>query len=96
MKLEKELQNKSVKAFFKVLSSLSSEKEISAFMRDVFTFSEIKGAARRLETAKMLQDKFTVREIVKATKMSSATISRINFWLHHGIGGYRLALGKLK
>ena len=92
MQLEKELKNNQVKALFGALSSLSSEKETSAFMRDIFTYSEINAAARRLQAAKLLDKKVTVRRIASATHMSSATISRINYWLHHGTGCYRAAL----
>lgn len=92
MQIEKELNSKQVKALFSTLSSLSSEKELSAFMRDIFTYSEIRNAARRLQAAKLLDNKVTVRRIASATHMSSATISRINYWLHYGTGGYRAAL----
>lgn len=92
MQIEKELNSKQVKALISTLASLSSEKETSAFIRDVFTYSEIRDAARRLQAAKLLDKKVTVRRIASATHMSSATISRINYWLHHGTGGYRAAL----
>ena len=34
-------------------------------------------------------------EIEKETGISSVTISRINYWLHHGMGGYKLMLSRL-
>lgn len=92
MQIEKDLNSKQVKALISALTSLSSEKETSAFVRDIFTYSEIRDAARRLQAAKLLDKKVTVRRIASATHMSSATISRINYWLHHGTGGYRAAL----
>lgn len=94
--IEKELLGDGERRLYKAIASLKSERDAAQFLRDLLTFDEIKEAANRFAVAGLLSKKITVREISKKTKMSSATISRINFWLHHGTGGYRLVLQKLK
>lgn len=78
-----------------MLAHFNQGDEIARFLRDVLTFEEIDEAIRRFEAARMLTKKATFRDIAKKTGMSSATIARINYWLEHGTGGYRLALRKL-
>lgn len=94
--IESDLLGKPEKALYKALSDLKTSEQVANFLRDLLTYDEIREAANRLEAARMLSKSVTVREISKKTSMSSATISRINFWLHHGTGGYRLVLKKLK
>jgi len=94
--IEKQLNNKEAQELYKVLALLDNPKEISAFLRDLLTFEEIEEATRRFEVVKMLEKGVPFRDIQAKTKMSSTTVARINYWLHHGTGGYRLALEKLK
>lgn len=98
MKRELEPQLKSEKAqkLYKILAELSKPDDIAAFLRDIMTLEELDETIRRFEVASLLKQGKTNRDIVQQTKMSSATISRINYWLHHGTGGYDLALKKLK
>jgi TrpR-related protein YerC/YecD len=94
--IEKQLNSKDAKELYKALSVLGNSKEISNFLRDLLTIEEIEEAIRRLRVAKMLENGESFRTIQAKTKMSSTTVARINYWLHHGTGGYRLALEKLK
>lgn len=94
--IEKDLLEKQEKELYKAVSILKSADEAALFLRDLLTYDEIKEASNRFAVVKLLKKNVTVREIAKKTKMSSATISRINFWLHHGTGGYRLVLQRLK
>ncbi len=93
--IEPQLNGKSTKQLYRVLASLSRPDEVAKFLRDLLTFEEIEESARRFEVAKLLTKEKTFREIAAKTKMSTATIARINSWLHHGTGGYRLALRML-
>jgi len=94
--LEPQLNNKKSKRLYNVLAKISKSDEMAAFLRDLLTIEEIEEMVRRFEVAELLSKGMTTRVISKKTKMSSATISRINYWLHHGMGGYGLALEKLK
>lgn len=93
--IEPQLNTKYTKQLYRVLASLSEPNAVAKFMRDLMTYEEIEESARRLEVAKLLSKEKTFREIAAKTKMSTATIARINYWLHHGTGGYRLALIEL-
>lgn len=94
--IEPQLKIGQVKNLYKVLAVIDEQDGIANFLRDLMTYDEITEMGRRLAVAKLLQDKVTFREIAKKTGVSSATIARINYWLHHGTGGYDLALEKLK
>jgi TrpR-related protein YerC/YecD len=50
----------------------------------------------RLDVAKLLLEGETYEVIGKKTKMSSATISRVNRCIQYGSGGYRRILNKIK
>lgn len=95
-KLEKELEGKQVGDLCSALLSMKNVNECKAFLRDVMTFEEMLEIARRFEVAKLLDKKVSFRAIEKKTQMSSTTIARINYWLNHGMGGYRIALQRLK
>lgn len=93
--IEKKLQTKTMQNFLKAVLALKNEKEALAFLRDILTVEELMDASRRWQVAQMLAQDKTFKEIEERTKMSSATISRINYWLHHGMGGYQLMLKRL-
>jgi TrpR-related protein YerC/YecD len=66
------------------------------FFEDVCTVNELQDLATRFEVARLLKEKKSYVEIVKLTKASTATISRVNRALLYGADGYQLAFKKLK
>jgi len=94
--LEPQLKTKATQKLFKVLAKIDKPEDMSNFLRDLLTFEEIEEASRRLLAAELLSEGKTIREIAKELGVSTTTVTRINFWLHHGMGGYRMALKKLK
>ncbi len=95
-KEEKELDMKEIDGLYKAILSLKNVEECKRFFRDLLTLEEIQEAARRWRVAKMLAKGVPFLKIEDETKMSSATISRVNYWLHHGAGGYKLLLKRLR
>ena len=93
--IEPQLNTKDAKELYKALTSISNEKDMALFLRDLLTIEEIEEAIRRFRVARLLEDGKTFREIADQTRMSTATIARINYWLNHGTGGYRKALEKI-
>lgn len=81
---------------YKVLAELSDPKEIAQLLRDLLTLEELGEAGRRLAVAQRLSKGETQRGIAAETGVSTATVSRVNSWLHHGTGGYGLALQRLR
>lgn len=94
-KLEKQAQAKEVKDLYQVILKLQSVDECNQFFRDLLTIEEIQEITRRWQVAQLLAVEAPYVEIEKKTSMSSVTIARINYWLHHGQGGYKLMLSRL-
>jgi TrpR-related protein YerC/YecD len=82
---------------FSDLSHLEGEKELSLFLRDLCTLSELNEMAKRWRAAKMLDKGVSIRKIAQETGLSTTTISRVNQWKNGiGEGGYDLLLKKLE
>ena len=87
---------KQIDEVYKAILSLKTIDECRAFFRDLCTLSEIAAMAERFQVAKMLNKNIPYREISKKTGSSTATITRVAYWLNHGLGGYKLVLKRLK
>lgn len=85
---------------FKKLSrafiGLKNEEEVFALLRDICTLSEMSAMAERLDVAEQVEKWVTYRMIAKNTGASTATITRVAHWLHHGMGGYHSVLARTK
>ena len=77
------------------LSRVKAPKEAKSFLRDLCTISEIKSMSERFEVAKQVQEGIPYRQINKNTGVSTATITRVAYWLHHGEGGYLALLNQM-
>ncbi|MFA5799752.1 MAG: YerC/YecD family TrpR-related protein [Candidatus Peribacteraceae bacterium] len=69
-----------------------SEEEVSNFLRDVATLSEMQALSERFEVAKQLAQGVTYREIAQNTGASTTTVTRVAKFLENGEGGYRKIL----
>lgn len=76
--------------------SLETEDEATAFLRDLCTRRELEEMSHRWEVARLLDQGLSYREIAERSAASTATIGRINQWLLHGTGGYRLVLDRTR
>lgn len=83
-------------ALFKAVLALRTEAEAAAFFRDLCTLQELTDLSHRWAVARLLDHGIPYRQIAEETGASTATITRINQWLQHGAGGYRLVLDRLK
>ena len=75
---------------------MRTEEEAAAFFRDLCTLRELTDLSHRWAVVRLLDEGRSYRQIAEATSASTATITRINQWLQHGAGGYRLVLDRLK
>lgn len=82
----------SLEALFRAILTLDSTDDAARFFRDLCTVGELNAMAQRWEVARMLDDGLHYAEISRLTGASTATITRIAAWLHHGEGGYRRVL----
>lgn len=80
---------------FEAILRLESSAEAEAFFRDLCTVGELHDLAQRWAVVRMLEAGKHYAEISRETGASTATITRINSWLQHGEGGYRLMLDRI-
>ena len=88
-------RNEAAGELFEAILRLESVDEASAFFRDLCTLGEIHDMAQRWAVVRLLDAGLLYGEISSRTGASTATITRIAQWLHHGEGGYARALERL-
>jgi TrpR-related protein YerC/YecD len=72
--------------------SLDDVEEAERFFRDLCTLGELHDMAQRWAVVRLLDEGLHYGEISRRTGASTATITRIASWFHHGEGGYRAML----
>ncbi len=80
------------KALVSAMTSCKGEEEMSSFLRDIGTLSELQSWSERFEVAKQLAQGKTYREIAVNTGASTTTVTRVAKFLENGEGGYRKSL----
>lgn len=93
--METIMKNKEMKELFQAITALETPEECKKFMRDLCSLNELKSMAERWQVAKLINKNIPYREIAKKTGSSTATITRVAHWLHHGTGGYELMMHRL-
>ncbi len=88
--------NQNHRRLFEAVLSLKNSQEASYFFRDLLTIKELDDFSQRWQIARLLNQGLTYFEVAKKTKASTTTVSRVAHWLHHGTGGYKLILERLK
>ncbi len=83
-------------ALFSAVLTLETIDEAASFFRDLCTRKELTDLSHRWAVVRLLEEGLSYREIAERTGASTATVTRINQWLQHGTGGYRLALDRTK
>ncbi len=96
MPTEKELNSKEMKELYEAFLKLKTKGECKKFLRDLCTIAELRAMSERLQVVKQLEQKIPYREISKNTGASTATVTRVAHWVHHGMGGYKLVLDRMK
>lgn len=93
---EPSLKSKRMKQLYKAMLKLNTEQEAMNFLRDLCTIAELEAMAERLAVAKEIATEKPYRTISEQTGSSTATITRVAHWLHHGMGGYRIVLDRMR
>ena len=88
-------RNDRTRAMFEAVLSLETIDEAADFFRDLCTLAELDAMSQRWQIVLLLQQGLPYREIAEQTGSSTATVTRINQWLHHGAGGYQRAIERL-
>ncbi len=78
------------------LLTLRDRDELKRFLRDLCTLGELEALAHRWQIVRLLDESLPYLEIAGRVHASTATVTRVAQWLHHGTGGYRLALARTR
>ena len=85
-----------LKPLYDAILALKNRGEVAAFMRDLCTRAELDAFAERYAVARALAKDISYRDTADITGASVTTVSRVAHWLHHGQGGYRTVIQRLK
>jgi TrpR-related protein YerC/YecD len=77
------------------VASLRTADEARRFLRDLCTLPELEALTHRWQTVQLLEQGIPYLEIAERVPTSTATVTRVAQWLHHGTGGYGIALDRL-
>ena len=89
-------REESKRRLFRSILKLGTVSECEQFFRDLCKLEELDNMADRWEVVRRLAQGKSYRQIYDETGISTATITRVAHWLHHGTGGYRKMLSKMK
>lgn len=78
------------------IGTMSTPDEVASFLRDLCTHREVTEMASRWLIVRLLDEGLSYRDIADRTGASTATVTRVAQWFHHGTGGYQLALKRTK
>jgi TrpR-related protein YerC/YecD len=76
--------------------SFRDRGELERFLRDLCTLGELEALAHRWQIVRLLDQSLPYLEIARRVHTSTTTVTRVAQWLHHGTGGYRLALSRTR
>lgn len=74
---------------FDTILLLNTKEDLASFFRDVATIKELDEMAARWKAVQLVDAGESYRAITKETGLSSATVTRVAYWLRYGEGGYR-------
>ena len=80
-------------ALYELIAKIKTKEEARDLLADLCTPGEIVAMSQRLMAAELLMDGQTYEQVIKATDISSATLSRVSKCVKKG-KGYAKFLGK--
>ena len=86
----------SVGLLIKAILNLQTEEECRNFLDDILTINELREISQRLKVAILLSEGNNYQTVCEQTRVSTATITRVNKCLMYGSGGYTTAIERLK
>lgn len=95
MKIKKATKRDIEDLYYGILQ-LENIDECKKFFRDLLTLSEIDAMAERFKVVQLIEKEVSYREISQKTGSSTTTITRVAHFFHHGKGGYKLVLDRIK
>ena len=90
-KTEQQIREKSL---YEAILAIEPIEECEGFLKDLCTPAEITAFADRWCAAKHVHQGLPYRKITEETGVSTATVTRVARFLHHGYNGYKSILEK--
>jgi len=87
---------KNLTDLYKAILTLKTTKECRRFFRDLCTMDELNKMVERWQVVQLVSQDVDYRTIALKTGASTTTVARVAHWLHHGTGGYKLMLHRLR
>lgn len=76
------------KVLYETFLACKTAEDVKALLEDLCTYTETEQMAQRAKAAQLLKAGKTYTEVIAATNISSATLSRVSRCVRHGSGGY--------
>ena len=80
------ITEKMVSELFELLASIGKARDMELLFADLCTKNEIEQMTQRLMAAKLLLQGKTYNQVIEATEISSATLSRVSNAVKYGNG----------
>ena len=84
------------KVLYETFLACETADDVKALLDDLCTYTEAEQMAQRAKAAQLLKAGKTYAEVIAATNISSATLSRVSRCVRHGSGGYERFVPDLK
>ncbi len=88
-KISQEMLNE----LYELFARISSPDDIRLLLEDLCTYKEVEQMAGRIAAARLFMEGKTYTQVIEATNISSATLSRVSRCVQRG-DGYRKFLSK--
>lgn len=76
------------KVLYDTFLACKTAEDVKALLEDLCTYTETEQMAQRAKAVQLLKAGKTYTEVIAATNISSATLSRVSRCVRHGSGGY--------
>lgn len=73
---------------YETFLSCKTQEDVQALLEDLCTYTEVEQMAQRVKAAQLLKEGKTYSEVIAATNISSATLSRVSRCVRYGSGAY--------
>ena len=75
---------------YELFASITDPEDFKLFLDDLCTYKELEQMSGRIAAAKLFMKGKTYNEVIAATNISSATLSRVSRCVQHGEGYKRV------
>ncbi len=93
--MPQKISDNMINDLYELFASIGSPEDFRLLLDDLCTYKEIEQMAGRIAAAKLFLEGKTYTQVIKATNISSATLSRVSRCVQHG-EGYRKFLSNGK